>query len=478
MEQLPDLSQLTSGEKDSLIGELFAIIQALRAQVQALTARVRKLEGQLIKNSKNSSKPPSSDGLKKTTSQRKPSGKKPGGQQGHEGKTLQRVETPDVVVAVDLPRQCDVCGIALDQKLADVDECRQVIDIPVVKFEVTEFQTLSLLCACGKMHFSEFPQWVGEAVQYGPNIQALSVHLTQGQLLPVGRTGELLHDLYGLNISPATILAWIDAAAERVGSSVEAIKESVQAAPVVGADESGLRVDSKLQWLHAAVTPLLTWYGVHAKRGMEAILKLDVLPNCTGRLVHDCFAPYWNLVDQEHSLCGAHLLRELAYEQQLSSQSWAQELATTLVDALKACDAGRTAGATALSAAEIETFTGRYRSGVQAGLALNPAAAKIEGRKGRTKQSSAFNLLQRLEQHETEVLYFMHDLAVPFTNNLSERAFRLPKSKQRVSGCFRTFRGAQNFCTIRSYIDSARKQGIGMLHALQAAFAGAPLIFA
>jgi transposase len=149
-----------------------------------------------------------------------------------------------------------------------------------------------------------------------------------------------------------------------------------------------------------------------------------------------------------------------------------------LVDALKACDAGRTAGATALSAAEIETFTGRYRSGVQAGLALNPAAAKIEGRKGRTKQSSAFNLLQRLEQHETEVLYFMHDLAVPFTNNLSERAFRLPKSKQRVSGCFRTFRGAQNFCTIRSYIDSARKQGIGMLHALQAAFAGAPLIFA
>ena len=161
--------------------------------------------------------------------------------------------------------------------------------------------------------------------------------------------------------------------------------------------------------------------------------------------------------------------------QQVSSQSWAQELATRLVDALKACDAGRTAGVTALSAAEFETFAGCYRSGVQAGLALNPAAAKIEGRKGRTKQSCAFNLQQRLEQDETEVLYLMHNLAVSFTKNLSERAIQMQEPKQRVSGCFRTFCGAPNFSPIRSYIDSASKQGIGMLHALQAAFAGMPL---
>jgi transposase len=192
------------------------------------------------------------------------------------------VETPDGVVAVDLPPQYDVCVKVLDQKLAAVDQCRQVFDFPVVKYEVTEFQTLSLRCACGKMHFSEFPQWVGEAVGHGPNIQALAVHLTQGQLVPVARTSELLHELYGLNISPATICAWIEAAAERVASSVEAIKESVQAAPVVGSDESGLRVDGKLQWLHTALTPLLTWYGVDAKRGMEAIQELDVLPDCTG----------------------------------------------------------------------------------------------------------------------------------------------------------------------------------------------------
>jgi transposase len=349
----------------------------------ALSARVRELEGQLSKNSKNSSKPPSSDGLKKTTSQRKPSGNKPGGQQGHEGKTLQRVEAPDVVVLMNLPTQCDVCAAPLASELAEIDQRRQVIDIPVMKYEVTEYRTLRLLCACGKMHYSEFVPSVDEVVQYGPNIQALTVHLTQGQLLPLARCCELLRDLYGLDISPATICAWIEDAAQRVMPSVEAMKQSVQAAAVVGADESGLRVDSKLQWLHTEVTDKLTWYGVHAKRGMAAILELDVLPHCAGRLIHDCFAPYWNLDHKEHSLCGAHLLRELAYEQQVSGQSWAQELSTTLVDALKACDAARAAGSTALSAAEIETFTGRYRSGVQAGQALNPAAAKIEGRKGR-----------------------------------------------------------------------------------------------
>jgi transposase len=446
----------------------------LNETAQALSARIRELEGQLSKNSKNSSKPPSSDGLKKTTSQRKPSGNKPGGQQGHEGKTLERVETPDAVVLMDLPTQCD-CGKPLPKELAEVDQSRQVIDIPVSKYVVTEHRTLHQRCACGKLHCSEFLPGVDEAVQYGPNIRALAVHLTQGELVPLARTCELLHSLYGLNISPATICAWIEEAAQRVTPSVEAVKQSVQASAVVGADESGLRVDSKLQWLHTAVTDKLTWYGVHAKRGMEAFQELDVLPHCTGILVHDCFAPYWNLADTKHSLCGAHLLRELAYEQQITGQSWAQELATTLVDANKACDAARTAGSAALSAAEIETFTGRYRSGVQAGQALNPAAAKIEGRKGRAKQSSAFNLLQRLEKHETEVLYFMGDLAVPFTNNLAERAIRMPKVKQRISGCFRTFRGATNFCAIRSYIDSARKQGIDMLHAVQAAFAGSPL---
>lgn len=318
MGPLPDLSQLSVEGLHDLIRQLFAT-------VQTLSARVGELEGQLSKNSKNSSKPPSSDGLKKTTSLRQPSVNKPGGQQGHKGKTLERVETPDVVVRMELPTQCDLCAAPLASELAEIDQRRQVIDIPVVKYEVTEYRTLRLRCACGKLHYSEFVPGFDEVVQYGPNIRALAVHLTQGDLVPLARTSELLRSLYGLDISPVTICAWIEDAAQRVTPSVEAMKESVQAAAVVGADESGRRVDSKLQWLHTAVTDKLTWSGVHARRGMAAIQELDVLPHCAGRLIHDCFAPYWNLADKKHSLCGAHLLRELAYEQQITGHSWAQE---------------------------------------------------------------------------------------------------------------------------------------------------------
>jgi len=468
MQQLPDLSQLTHEEKDEFIRQLFAT-------VQTLTARVQELEGLLSKNSKNSSKPPSSDGLKKTTSLRTPSGKRPGGQVGHIGKTLQPVESPDKIVRLELPTHCDVCAAPLSSESAEIGQCRQVIDIPVVKYEVTEYRTLSLRCQCGKVHHSEFAPEIGEAVQYGPNLRSLAVHLTQGQLLPLGRSCELLHDLYAIDISPATLCACIEQAAERVEPMVQAIAQSLQSEAVVHADESGLRVASQLQWLHTAGTPLHTWYGVHPKRGIEAIAELGILPHCTGRLVHDCLAAYWQLEDKEHSLCGAHLLRELAFEQQTGRQPWSQEMTRTLEDALKACSAARKLGATALPAAEIESFTTRYRAAIQDGQALNPPAAKIAGRRGRAKQSSAFNLLRRLQVHEHEVLSFIHDLAVPFTNNLAERAIRMPKVKQRISGCFRTFRGAQNFCSIRSYLDTARKRGFGMLHALQAAFAGVPL---
>jgi transposase len=467
MQQLPDLSKLTVEEKDGLIWQLFEI-------VQALTARVQEMEGQLSKNSQNSSKPPSSDGLKKTNSQREPSGKKPGGQAGHAGKTLQQVENPDKVVQQKLPAQCDVCAAVLHSELAEIDQRRQVIDIPPVNYEVTEYQTLKLRCGCGKLHQSEFAPKVTEGVQYGPNIRAHAVNLLQGQLLPLERTCQLLRDLYDLAISPATLCAWVDEAAQRVAPSVEAIVQNIQNEAVVHADESGLRVDGKLQWLHTAVTASSTWYGVHSKRGMEAIEDLAMLPNCKGRLVHDCFAPYWQL-DKKHALCGAHLLRELAYEQQLGGHAWAQEMTLVLRDTLQACDAARVNGVTVLPEAAIEVFTARYRAAVQAGQILNPPAAKIQGRRGRAKQSSAFNLLRRLKEYEDEVLCFMHDLAVPFTNNQAERAIRMPKVKQKISGSFRTFQGAQSFCTIRSYLDTAKKHGIGMLHALQAAFSSMPL---
>lgn len=451
-------------------------VQALTSEVERLRLRIKELEGQASKNSKNSSKPPSSDGLKKTTSLRVASGRKPGGQAGHVGRTLEQTDTPDLVIRHALPERCDACQATLSNSDAQVSRRGQVFDIPAVRFEVVEHQTLRLRCPCGKLHESEFSPEVCEVAQYGPNVRALAVHLTQGQLLPFARAGELIKDVYGLDISPATLVQWVHEAAQALAPTVQAIVQSVQAAGVVHVDESGLRVASSLQWLHTAVTPTHTWYGVHPKRGMQAITDHGVLPDYAGVLVHDCWAPYWSL-DCAHSLCGAHLLRELVYQKETTAQAWAQGLIELLLAANQACKAARQAD-TAVQSAQVEAFASQYRALVHEGQAQNMPAPKAPGQRGRVKQSSAFNLLRRLLEREQEVLRFVRDLEVPFTNNLAERAIRMPKVKQRISGCFRTLPGAENFCTIRSYLDTARKQGFGMLHAMRAVFSGQALALA
>ena len=451
-------------------------IEELTSEVGKLRARVKELEALASKNSKNSSKPPSSDGLKKpnkTTSLRVASGKKPGGQAGHPGNTLKRTDKPDVVVRHELPQCCDACQSPLTSSEAQIQRRGQVFDIPAVSFTVVEYQTLSLLCQCGKLHVSEFSADVCEVAQYGPNIRALAVHLTQGQLLPFGRTSELIKDLYQLEVSPATLLQWVHEGAQLLAPTVQAIAQKIQCASVAHADESGLRVDSRLQWLHVAVTPNHTWYGVHPKRGKQAIQDHGILPNYMGTLVHDCWAPYWSL-SCNHALCGAHLLRELIYQKETTTQAWPQKMIDTLLQAEQACKVAREANAV-LTGAQIDSFVTQYRSLVQIGQAQNMPVPKTAGKRGRAKQSSTYNLLQRLFEREREVLRFMHDLTVPFTNNLAERAVRMPKVKQRISGCFRTLIGAENFCVVRSYLDTARKQGFGMLHALQAVFSGQAL---
>jgi transposase len=476
MQKMSATAELTLQDMVEGAKVLHGQIEELTSEVGKLRARVKELEAQASKNSKNSSKPPSSDGLKKpnkTTSLRVASGKKPGGQAGHAGNTLKRTDKPDVVVRHELPQCCDACQSPLASSEAQIQRRGQVFDIPAVSFTVVEYQTLSLLCQCGKLHVSEFSADVCEVAQYGPNIRALAVHLTQGQLLPFARTSELIKDLYQLEVSPATLLQWVHEGAQLLAPTVQAIAQKIQCASVAHADESGLRVDSRLQWLHVAVTPSHTWYGVHPKRGMQAIEDHAILPNYMGTLVHDCWAPYWSL-SCEHALCGAHLLRELIYQKETTTQAWPQKMIDTLLQAEQACKVARQAHAV-LTGAQIETFVTQYRSLVQIGQAQNMPVPKTAGKRGRAKQSSTYNLLQRLFEREREVLRFMHDLNVPFTNNLAERAVRMPKVKQRISGCFRTLIGAENFCVVRSYLDTARKQGFGMLHALQAVFSGQAL---
>jgi len=365
--ELPDFTTLTSDQKDDLIRLLFE-------QVRILTARVSELEARLSKDSHNSSKPPSSGGLKKTRSLRRLSGARPGGQVGHKGTTLKRVQEPDEVIEHGLPERCDGCGETLPLPCVQIAERRQVFDIPVVHYEAIEHRTLRLQCGCGKLHESRFPAGVRETVQHGPNIRALAVHLTQGQLLPLARSAQLIGDLYGLEVSPATLLAWIEEASQVLQPAVESIAQALIKAPVVHADESGLRVASCLHWLHTAACEMHTWYGVHARRGMEAIEAHGMLPRRMATLVHDCWKPYWKL-ECVHALCNAHLLRELVFLHERTGQTWPQRMIDMLISARDACTAARPVTA-ALTQGQTQQIFARYHAILDEGSAINPEAKR------------------------------------------------------------------------------------------------------
>ena len=313
-----------------------------------------------------------------------------------------------------------------------------------------------------------------ETVQYGPNVRAFGVHLTQGQMLPYARAAELIFDVYGLAISPATLLAWVAEAREALQATADHIADQLRAAPVLNADESGLRVAGKLHWLHIAASDTLTWYGVHAKRGLDAIEAHGILPKRLGVLVHDCWAPYWKLDDSIHALCNAHLLRELVYVKEITGQQWPESMMQLLLGANRVCTAARRQQRS-LAPNDVAAFRTVYDALVREGEAIHPETAQQPGQHGRGKQSVAANLLRRFRLHADAVLLFISNPAVPFTNNVGERAVRMPKVKQKISGCFRTLAGAEHFCVIRSCLDTLRKQGHGMLTVLQRAFAGNPI---
>ena len=466
MEALPDLSKLSHEQKDDLIRLLWPLIE----EVRQLKARVAELEARLAKDSHNSHKPPSSDGPKKTVSLRGSSGKPPGGQVGHKGAGLKRVSAPDTVIEHRLPERC-VCGA----RLAAVQsaERRQVLDIPVCRFEVTEHRTWQARCRCGHEHQSAFPEAVNQLVQYGPNVKALAVHLTQGQLLPLYRAAQLIEQLFGLSLSAATVHAWIAEAARRLAPAVARIGQALAATPVAHADESGLRVEAKLYWLHTVASPTLTWYGVHQKRGAPAMQAHGILPRRTGVLVHDCWKPYWQMPG-EHALCNAHLIRELTFLHETTGERWPKRMIRHLTRARDHCEAARHARQSALPCRLKRRIERRYEAILAEARRRHPPQTRTQPKRGRIKQSEAFNLISRLTEHASAVLKFVSDLTVPFTNNLGERAIRMPKVKQKISGSFRTARGAQHFCSIRSYLDSLLKQGHNLFEALRMTFLGRP----
>jgi transposase len=476
-----DREQLNKLDKETLIALLLsalARIDELERVVASQTATIQQLQDQLSKNSRNSSKPPSSDGLKKPkTRSLRQKGKRPlGGQPGHKGSTLKMVAEPDYVEPHPA-LHCPHCQTDLSEIEAVAHEKRQVFDIPPVCLEVTEHQAEIKQCpGCGQQVKGAFPADVPQPTQYGPRLKAQASYLNVYHFIPLARTEELLTDFYGQAPAEAVVIQANDYLAEQVKPSLDSVKQQLINTEVAHFDESGLRVENELQWLHVASTTELTHYHIHPKRGQEGMNAGGILPEFSGKAVHDHFSPYLQFDNSQHCFCNAHHLRELQFVTEQYQQSWATELAQLLL-AIKAEVAATPEPAMSLPADRLAYYEIEYDKLMTKGLAANPPPANPPPKKrGRPKQSPPKNLLDRLVKHKSGVLAFMYDFAVPFDNNLAERDIRMVKVKQKVSGAFRTKNGADTFCALRSYISTARKQGQNVIDALYDAFLGNPFV--
>lgn len=446
-----------------------------------LAERIQKLEDQLAKNSRNSGKPPSSDGFDKPAprSLRKRRRRKSGGQKGHAGHTLEMVKKPDHIKKYKVA-QCAYCQKSLKRQKVERIEKRQVFDLPKVRMEVTEHQAQVKCCSgCGKETRAEFPKEVNQVVQYGTEAKSQMTYLNHEQHIPMKRTCDVFEEFYGHRPAEGTIYAAGAEVAQIVTPFTAAIKEHLAVwEAVIGNDETGMRIDGKLYWLHATCTSFLTYYAYHQKRGKVAMDAINILPRFKGRVVHDDWPSYFQY-DFLHALCNAHHLRVLLFLQERYPQTWIEPLITLLLKIKQKVATAQRKNQTRLSERQKANYFAQYDKLIQQGLRANPppnATSRKPGQRGRLKQSPARNLLWRLKEHKTAVLAFMVDSKVPFDNNQSERDLRMMKVKQKISGCFRSEEGAGIFCQIRSYLSTARKNGQMALAALRLAFMGTPYL--
>jgi transposase len=444
--------------------ELIALVAAQAAEIAALKARIAELERRLGLDSTNSSKPPSSDGLKKpprVKSLREPSGRPSGGQKGHPGKTLRQVEVPDAVVD-HYPAICSGCGVALTAAMATSHIARQVFDLPEPQpLVVTEHRAHVCHCrSCGAITQASFPQQVTAPVQYGARIGAFVVYLLHGHFLPEDRLAELMRDLFGVRLVPATIARMSRSCAYRLVEFVKVVRARVNEAKVKHLDETGFRVGGRTRWLHIASTGLLTFYRVSASRG-------SVPEDVSGTIVHDHLKSYYTIPGVLHALCNAHHLRELKALIDIEKEDWARKMQILLRRACHATNLAR-ARSVALPAGLIARIQRRYDAIVAEGIAFHeaqPPLPRAQRPRGKPRRVG-HNLLVRLQQRKDDVLRFLTDCNVPFTNSQAERDARMMKLRQKISGGFRSRSGSDEFAVIRAAISTAQKQGWDILQAL------------
>jgi len=456
-----DLRQLS---KEDLIALLLAQEARHAAEMAALRVQIAELERRLALNSGNSSKPPSSDGLKKAPrvrSLRRSSGRKSGGQPGHSGETLRQSETPDVTID-HYPKECETCGATLSKRAATNYVARQVFDLPEPPpLVVTEHRAYACGCAnCGAQTRASFPDDVAAPVQYGSRLASFVVYLLHAQFLPERRVVEVMADLFGVILSAATVAQMSRTCAGRFCGLVEMIRKLICDAPVKHLDETGMRISGKLHWLHIASTIKLTFYRI-AGRG-------QMLAGLVGIVVHDHWKPYYSLEGVLHALCNAHHLRELQALIDIEKEPWAETMQRLLRRACHATNIAREHDKS-LEPELVALIERRYDAILAKAIAFHEAQPPLPvKRRGSTPRRTGHNLALRLATFKQDVLRFLTDPTVPFTNNIAEHDARMAKLRQKISGGFRSFAGATDFVVLRSLISTARKQGWNILATLAA----------
>jgi transposase len=455
--------EATINKAQQLVREDKQLSAASKSMFEILILIIALLTNRLNLNSSNSSKPPSSDPNRK----RRPksgTGKKPGGQKGHLGITLEKVDTPDRIEVINIDRRTLPAG---KYRQAGYDT-RQVFDIDISRV-VTEYRAQILEDEKGRQFVAPFPQGVTKAVQYGAGIKAHSVYMSQFQLVPYNRIQDYFADQINVPVSEGSIFNFNQEAYDLLADFENRVKNELFASQLAHADETGINISGKRHWLHCVSNDRWTFFYPHKKRGTDAMNAMGVLPEFKGTLCHDHWKPYYKY-DCTHALCNAHHLRELTRAWEQDDQKWAQQM-KDLLETIN-CKVNEAGGV--LDAQESQKYRKKYRTLIKKAeiQCPEPIREKEKGKRGRIKKSKSRNLLERLRDYENDVLRFMDNEHIPFSNNLGENDIRMTKVQQKISGCFRSVNGAQIFCRVRSYLSTCRKQGIKASHALDFLFGG------
>ena len=470
-EALIELCAIAPEKAADLLILIWSKFEELTEIMEKQSLEIAALQAKISKNSRNSSKPPSTDkgnsaGTAPKKKDRKRGDRKPGGQPGHKGTTLEQTPNPEHTVKLEAPQKCH-CGEDLSGVEAGSQTIRQVFDLPPeIKVEVTEYQAPVCHCpSCGRKNVAQFPPELTAPVQYGPRIRAAATYLHVYHLMPYERLGETFKDLFGCQLSTGALTGMILKTSDFAKPLHDEIKEKIKASQFMHNDETGLSILDETCWLHTASTPEYAYFKVTQGRSFADIESVGVFENYAGRSIHDFLAAYHKFKDINHGLCNAHHLRELTYIEEELGQQWARKMADLLLE-IKDEIAQLTPGQSLLDAKRQKQFRETYRGIIQKGHETNPPPKRKTGQRGRLAKGKSLNLLLRFEKYEEQVLAYMI-YGVPFDNNEAERDLRMMKTRQKISGCFRSLEWANRFAVVRSIVTSAKKKSVDVFKLLQ-----------